>query len=463
MTKAEEQDSVTGPLLEDLSAFVRRFVALSPAQADTCALWVVHTHALEATDYTPYLDINSPVPRSGKTRLLEVLKLVAHNSWFTARTTVSNLVRRIDKDRSTLLLDESDTTFQVKGDYGEALRGILNSGFERDGTCSMSVHTGNDWEPRDFRTFSPKAIAGIGHLPLTIRDRSIPIHLKRAKRVEDVQRFRKRRVGPEGKELKQRIEIWAKRNIEKLREMTPELPDELNDRQQDVCEPLLAVADLAGGCWPSRARNALMELCSDMALPDDSTGLRLLADIRNVLAELHIDRVSTLDLLERLRKREDSPWSEIDHGRQLSSYRLSQLLKPFDVRPRDIRFGERVQKGYLRSDFKDACERYLSQEGQQAQQSNAYAGPSHFCEGQQASSVADEKSAESMAITRDVADVASSVLGCSELGLIAKVQVQGNPKNGNHCLIHPRNVTNWWLRGGNDPVCGLCHPNPESI
>jgi len=79
-------------LLEDLSSFICRFVKLTREQADVCGLWVVHTHAIDAFDFTPYLDINSPVLRSGKTRLLEVLRLLVHNPWFTGRVTGSALV-----------------------------------------------------------------------------------------------------------------------------------------------------------------------------------------------------------------------------------------------------------------------------------------------------------------------------------------------------------------------------------
>ena len=35
----------------------------------------------------------------------------------------------------------------------------------------------------------------------------------------------------------------------------PQLPDQLNDRQQDIWEALLAIADAAGGEWPARAPN----------------------------------------------------------------------------------------------------------------------------------------------------------------------------------------------------------------
>ena len=141
-------DTPTGvSLLDALSKYVSRFVSLLPSQADLCALWIVHTHALEAADFTPYLDINSPVLRSGKTKLLEVLRLLVAKPWFTGRVTGAALVRKTQQEHPTLLLDESDTAFN-QGDYSEKLRGILNTGFERDGVYSMCVQKGSDWESR---------------------------------------------------------------------------------------------------------------------------------------------------------------------------------------------------------------------------------------------------------------------------------------------------------------------------
>jgi 5S rRNA maturation endonuclease (ribonuclease M5) len=161
--KAEtEGEPVDGAaLLNDVSAFISRYVSLTQAQADVNALWDLHTHALDAADYTPYSNISSADKRSGKTRLLEVQNLLVAKPWLTSRTTTSALVRKIANDQPTLLLDESDAAFKGNPDYAEALRGILNSGFEREGKVSLSVPVGKEWEMRDFSTFSPKAIAGI--------------------------------------------------------------------------------------------------------------------------------------------------------------------------------------------------------------------------------------------------------------------------------------------------------------
>jgi hypothetical protein len=112
---AEEQ-LIDTDMLDTLADFVRRYVVLTPAQATVIALWIVHTHAIEGADCTPYLAITSAEKRSGKTRLLEVLQQLVARSWFTGRATAAVLARKVDAESPTLLLDESDAAF--KGDTG---------------------------------------------------------------------------------------------------------------------------------------------------------------------------------------------------------------------------------------------------------------------------------------------------------------------------------------------------------
>jgi hypothetical protein len=385
-------------LLDDLGHFIRRFATLSQEQVVVCSLWTVHTHAIEAAHFTPYLRVYSPVMRSGKTRVLEVEKLLVNKPWFTGRVTASALVRKTHHDHPTLLLDESDTAFNAQKEYSEALRGILNSGFERDGTYSMCVTSEHDWKPQDFSTFSPKMIAGIGRLPSTIEDRSIPLQLKRARRGEH-ERFHRLKVKPEADELKGRIDAWVVANLGLLKQAQPQLPDELNDRQQDVCEPLLAIADVAGGEWPERARMSLVALCGFSELMDDSLAINLLSDIRGIFCAIEpVERISTQYLLQRLFSLEDARWRELDRGGTLTPHMLAKFLRPFEIAPKNIRLHQGTLKGYLRSDFVDAWGRYvpiqLGSKGQQGLQPSVYAAPDHFCEGQQESLVADRKDAK---------------------------------------------------------------------
>jgi hypothetical protein len=116
-----------GELLDELAGFVRRFVVMSEAQVDTAAVWIVHSHCFDHAEQTPYLAISSAEKRSGKTRLLEVLELLVARPWLTGRVTAAVLARKVDGERPTLLLDESDAAFKGDKDYAEALRGLLNT------------------------------------------------------------------------------------------------------------------------------------------------------------------------------------------------------------------------------------------------------------------------------------------------------------------------------------------------
>jgi hypothetical protein len=346
-------------LLRKLAVYVRRFVVLTDEQADLLALWVLHTHAFDAADTTPYLEIISAEKRSGKTRLLEVLDTIAARPWFTGRVTAAVLIRKIADEIATLLLDESDTAFKGDREYAEALRGVLNTGFRRGGVASLCVGQGANLSYADFGVFSPKAIAGIGKLPDTISDRCVRIELKRRARSEHVERFRLRKVRPEAEQLRADAGAWAQAHIPILTDSEPDLPEELDDRAQDIVEPLLAIADVVGGEWPERARRVVIALAGTTAREDsESLGVRLLRDIRSVFDKEDVDRLSTSTILEKLHRADEAPWGSL-RGEPLDARGLAQLLKPYGIQPEQLRIGEDKVRGYRRGAFKDAWERYL--------------------------------------------------------------------------------------------------------
>jgi hypothetical protein len=348
-------------LLDEICAFIQRFVSLLGAQAQVLALWIVHTHAFAAADCTPYLSITSAEKQSGKSRLQEVLETIVANPWYTGRVTAPVLYRKVDAEGPTLLLDESDAAFKSGEEYGEALRGILNTGHRRGGKATCCVGQGASISYQDFSTFSPKAIAGIGRLPDTVADRSIPIRLKRKARAEKVDRFRLRNVRTQAERLHERLEAWCAQNIERLREATPGLPEELSDRQQDGAEPLLAIADLAGGEWPETARHALVLLCCGAQAEDGSIGTLLLSDIRHIFITQDTDRLPSAELASALEAIETSPWGEWNHGKPITPIGVARLLKPFDITPHPVRNDDRVFRGYEKTDFGDAWGRYVDQ------------------------------------------------------------------------------------------------------
>lgn len=347
-------------VLDEIAGFVQRFVILSKSELLVISLWIAHSWAFEASDATPYLSVTSAEMRSGKTRLLEILELLVRGPWRTGRVTAAALARKIESDCPTLLLDEWDATARGNQEFTETLRGILNSGHRRDGKVSVCGPKSAGYQPTDFRVFCPKVIAGIGKLPGTIADRSIPIRLKRKAPGEKVERLRTKLVSGDANDLKARLRSWVSTHLEDLKNARPDLPECLSDRQQDSAEPLLAIADAAGGDWPVRARAALRELYSANSAVDESVGVMLLSDIRDIFCELNAEGLASKELAKALGKVEGRAWPTWDHPRPLTPNSLARLLAPFEIFPRNLRIGRSVVKGYQRECFGDSWNRYLS-------------------------------------------------------------------------------------------------------
>jgi hypothetical protein len=181
--------------------------------------------------------------------------------------------------------------------------------------------------------------------------------MKRKTKSEIVDRFRRRHVKAEADVLKAELASWAEDNLALLTDAAPELPEELDDRGQDVCEPLLAIADLAGQEWGTRARRALVEVRGQRGEVDE-VGLRVLADVRLAFEDAQLDRMWSSELTRALRDDEDGDWRT--HGKEgLTPAALARLLRPFEVAPRQIRIGAHTRKGYLRASFEEAWSRYL--------------------------------------------------------------------------------------------------------
>ncbi len=402
-------------LLDEIVIFIRRFLVLSLAQVEAIALWILHTYVIEAAEATPYLNLSSAEKRSGKTRTLELLDLLVARAWFTGRVTAAVLARKIDAECPTLLLDESDAAFKGDREYAETLRAILNSGYRRGGKTSVCVGQGAKISYVDLSTFCPKAIAGIGKLPDTVADRSIPITLKRRTPGELVDRFRRKKVQCEAAPIRARLIDWA--NSVELEKAEPALPEELDDRAADCWEPLLAIADAAGDEWPGKARKAAIELMTSESRVDESLGVRLLNDIRN-LFDSKKSQITSADLVYLLKEIEDSPWGDL-RGRPLDARHLAALLKPYGIRPSTIREGDKTPKGYRGQDFHDAFKRYLPSTGELAATS-ATPGTAHAqkerenirnTEHEPERDVANESQAR---LSFNVADVAAKSQGINE-------------------------------------------------
>jgi hypothetical protein len=342
------------------AAFTRYVVFPSPQAADAVTLWTAATHAQPAWEHAPRLAVVSPLKRCGKSRLLDVVAETCHAPLITVNATIAAVVRSIGADPPTLLVDEADTLWGTRkqADANEDLRGLLNAGHQRNRPMLRWDVTSRTAEQLD--TFAMALLAAIGKLPDTIMDRAVVVRMRRRAPGEQVDPYRTRRDAPPLHDLRERLATWARAYLRQLQQAAPAMP--LEDRAADTWEPLIAIADLACGDWPTRARKAAATMTQAEAQQEEDTSasVRLLADLRQVFHTKGAEALYTSTILDALHQLEDAPWADW-YGHPLTTRDLAKLLRPYQVESKNIReHGTGApRKGYARADLQDAWARYV--------------------------------------------------------------------------------------------------------
>ncbi len=352
-------------LLDGLEQALRRFVMLPQWAGETLALWTLHTYAFSLREISTYVGIESPEKRCGKTTLLSVLSALVNRPVVAANISPPAFFRVIEETRPTLLIDEADTLLQGN----DELRGILNAGYSRKTAYVVRVARSRDPETdaqgpgpeadapssqlARFSCWCPKVMAAIGHLPDTLADRCVVIRMQRETAREECERLR----NLEATTLRRQCARFVKDHRGEIADTRPQLPSCLNDRAGDIWEPLLVLADLAGGEWPEKARQAAVGLTS--SAQENSPISTLLFDIYVSFTKIGTQRIHSRTLVADLNRLTDRPWMELRKGKGLTELWLAQQLRPYGVRPATLRIGETLAKGYVEEDFMEVFRRYI--------------------------------------------------------------------------------------------------------
>ena len=458
-------DNQCSGLLDAIYKLAGRFIAY-PSDAAHVAhvLWIAHTHLMDAWESTPRLAFLSPEPASGKTRALEISELLVPNAVEAINVTPPYLFRKVGDDdaKPTILYDEIDTVFGPKAKENEEIRGLLNAGHRRGAVAGRCVVKGKTVTTEEISAYCAVALAGLGWLPETILTRAVIIRMRRRAPNEKVTAFRRRVHAPDGHKLRGELAAWAAKAVDAMAAARPEIPLGIEDRNADVWEPLLAVADAASGDWPQRARDAAVALVAAAGESEPSLGIRLLADMRTVLGAS--DALPTAEILVALINLTESPWGDLK-SKPITDRALSTRLRQYGIRSKNVRIGERISKGYAREDFHDAWLRYLhpsAREGATSATGATDPGNAGFSQENVADvadsdpDVADERGGESPINSSDVADVAdvADVRGNGQERVYA---VHGHPTRPgevrpcDHCGVGGR-LAPWDWPGRAEPV-----------
>lgn len=343
----------TAALLHSLVARIKQNVILGDDAALAVALWILFAWVHETAVHSPILLVSSAEANSGKTALLSLANFLLPRSLMCVETSEATLFRGIELWQPTIIVDEADVILI----NNEPLRSVINSGWTR-GSCVPRC-IGDDNIPHAFPTFCPKALGMKGRkLPDTTLSRCIIIEMQRKKATEKVEHFRCVDDAALA-QLRRRAMRWASDNGEKLKDAEPVMPNGFDNRLGDNWHLLLAIAETAGDTMAKQARKAASKLSqvADVA----SIGTQLLADIKAIYDEVGVvERMSSAELTAKLTADLESPWAEWKGGKPITQAQLARVLKPFGIRPGGFRLPSGgTPRGYQRSQFEDAWERYL--------------------------------------------------------------------------------------------------------
>lgn len=378
-----ENVGLTGStVLDESRAFIRTFCAFPDAHClNAVTLWAAHAHLVCRFHTSPRLALLSPEPASGKTRVLEILELLVPDPMFSLNASSAAIFRMLADKQITLLIDECDAIWRQAGkdDHNEDLRALLNAGYKRGATIPRCV--GPKHDVMNFTVFAACALAGLGDLPDTLMSRAVIIRMRRRAKGEDVEPFRHRQHAHAGHAMRLKLATWAKLVGPKVQDAWPDLPSGIVDRPAEVWEPLIAIADAAGGEWPTTARDACVALNRVAQDRRVSLGIRLLADLKMIFKDAIALHTETI--LERLTRGEehgleaDAPWENL-RGQPLGKRGLASMLKAYDVHPLKVKVGGLALQGYRREHLHDAWTRYLPEDSGTAEPAEPAALPQEF-------------------------------------------------------------------------------------
>jgi hypothetical protein len=371
-TTDQESVSVTGDAhqdgsgpLDQLVGWFNRFIRFTDRDdVNILALWTVHTHLAHALYTSPRLMIDSIMPGSGKTTVLDHLQRVCQNPIHAAVLTSSaQLTRMLDAAPRTILLDEVDRSLNADRPGVADLIAVLNAGYRVGATRPVLVQTANgNWESKEMPTFAAVAMAGNSpRLPSDTVSRSIRILLMPDLdgTVEDSDW---ELIEGDAKDLQETIASWAESAREQVKGLVVELPEGCISRSKEKWRPLKRIAVVADGAWPEITDRLIKRsLAEDVA--EHEAGLTALPVGMVMLTDLHTvwpdgeTFVATRTLVSKLIAHNPEYWGQNSSwGKALTDTRFGQIVMRAS-KMTSVRVGGRGPRGFSRSQLEPVWRR----------------------------------------------------------------------------------------------------------
>jgi len=327
------------------------------------SLWILGTYCYEIFDSFPYLVITAHVKRAGKTRLSELIGFTCSMPFNVAGATAASLFRIIQDNKPTIMWDEAET---LSSEASSLTRAFLNVGYRKGQTIPRATGQGVIQWP----TYCPKVFVLIGDVYDTLRDRSIICEMQRG---EPKKRFAYETAKEDGDEIAQELKQVVAANIEAIQSAYAECEcDFLTDRDAEVWRPIFALASV----FDRDMYRQLSRIAVDMATEKtadvkrygyvnqeeqerivrrEEYGRRAISDL--LFLTKKVKSIESKNAVTALREIDIAPWRKYE-GNGLDMNKLADLVGIFELRPKVIRQGTNVFRGYTQKDISTCAKKY---------------------------------------------------------------------------------------------------------
>ena len=240
----------------------------NPVHSTLLSLWTMGTYIYPIFEAYPYLYIGGQ-KQSGKSKVLDILSVLAHNPTKSSNTSASSMYRSISTNLSTVLIDESETL--TGREANPDLRLILNAGYKQNNYVKRT--NPDTLKQESFDVYSPKALASINLLDATLSNRCICLIMLRTKNKEKGRtRINVRTL--KGGFYKEKLFLFTLEHtlyIADIFDKDEDLTD-LNNRANELFLPLMAIASYVDKFNDSETKlfSLIKEFASETDFDDDS-------------------------------------------------------------------------------------------------------------------------------------------------------------------------------------------------
>jgi hypothetical protein len=343
----------TAELLAEIETKFRRFVVVSNAITAATALWVAFTYVVEIAVHAPKLLFHFPEKDAGKTTALGALRHMIQRPYAAIEATGAAVYRIVDRLKPTLLLDEADKLFQ----RNTMLAHIINASWTNGGQKIPRVGPGGvvvEYDPYGTQAIAVKGL----NMPDTTLSRCIPCMIWPKLPTEVVEDFNYV-DDEEFRTIRRKLARWTVDNATALRDANPEPAPGFNNRIKMNWKILLAIADLAGGDWPKRARAAALELREeDGSEPTDR--VKAVTAMEQLLRGR--EEITSAEVCATLTADPTSEWCDFRGKGPISQTQFAALLRPYGiytVRLHPTKRARLSRHGYRAAQFKNVWARLL--------------------------------------------------------------------------------------------------------